>query len=143
MCKRDIKFRAWDKHKNRMLTPIGLNDFFHVDFDKNGNIVAFNGMGENVELMQFTGLHDKNGVEVYECDLLRYPAESKYEEINYRSFEVFFHGGDANGDYNIGYSINRSHNYGNLAGGYVPPFKPKTVSEMEVIGNIHENKELI
>ncbi|MGE4412916.1 MAG: YopX family protein [Candidatus Caldatribacteriota bacterium] len=92
---------------------------------------------------QFTGLTDKNGVKIFEGDLLRTPPNNKWEELNYSCFEVFFHGGNANSDYNIGYSISRMHNYGAVCGGYIPSFKPKTMSNMIVIGNIHDNQNLL
>lgn len=92
---------------------------------------------------QFTGLRDRNGKEIYEGDILRYPAKDKWEEINYSCYEVFFHDGDANSDYNIGFSINRMFNHGSVCGGYNPSFKPKSIKQMVVIGNIYENPELI
>lgn len=92
---------------------------------------------------RFTGPTDKNGKEVYEGDVLRSPAKDQWEENNYSCFEVFFHDGDANTDYNIGYSMNRMYNHGSVCGGYIPSFKPKTVRNMVIIGNIHDNPELL
>jgi uncharacterized phage protein (TIGR01671 family) len=94
---------------------------------------------EGTPVMQFTGLVDRNGKEIYEGDLLRYPGDNTH----FTAYEVFFHDGDANPDYNIGYSINRTHYQGSICGGIIPSFKPNSVSHMEVCGNIYENKELL
>lgn len=94
-------------------------------------------------LMQYTGLKNKAGKEVFEGDILRFPAKDDWEKINYISYEVFFHDGGANSDYNIGYSINRMHYHGSACGGYIPSFKPKTINKMETIGTIYSNPTLI
>jgi uncharacterized phage protein (TIGR01671 family) len=94
------------------------------------------------EDQQFTGLIDKNGNEIFEGDILRYPSKDEWDKINFACYEVFFHDGDANSDYNIGFSMNRSYYHGSVSGGYIPAFKPKQVSEMVIIGNIYEFPEV-
>lgn len=129
---RILKFRVWDK-VDYMSAPFTLQEW-------QLKTIQFT---SDCPVMQFTGLTDKEGIEIYEGDLLREPAEDEWDKINYSCFEVFFHDGDANSDYNIGYSMNRMHNHGSICGGYIPSFKPKTTSKMIVFGNIYQNPELL
>lgn len=92
---------------------------------------------------QFTGLYDKNGKEIYEGDILRYPAEDKFDEENFVSFEVFWHDNDY--AYNhVGWQMNRHHFHGNICGTRdISTFLPKYTKKMVIIGNIHDNPKLL
>jgi len=67
---REIKFRAWDSVEERMYYPgdIKLSVDFFGDIYDDGEKPPKN-VSYRTKIMQFTGLHDKNGKEIYEDDL--------------------------------------------------------------------------
>lgn len=63
------KFRAWDRIKKRMFLVLEIDYENKLFSDETyWNTIPFN----DVELMQFTGLKDKNSKEIYEGDIVRY-----------------------------------------------------------------------
>src|SRR5688500_1838508 len=61
---RELKFRAWDK------TLQEWTDAF--DIDNHGTVYpAMTKTNSKIEIMQFTGLYDKNGKEIYEGDIVQ------------------------------------------------------------------------
>ena len=101
--------------------------------------------------MQYTGLKDKNGVEVYDGDILKYSNKKGHHTIFSNLFVVEF------GEQDLGHSTyqqtigwNATHVYqfgkeslmdsGRMSKGILDIFGCHIV---EVIGNIYENPELI
>lgn len=67
----EIKFRAWLSTLGKMTYPMTLNKM--MDFDTAGSSL------DSFVWLQYTGLHDKNGVEIYEGDIVTLPYGRGYD----------------------------------------------------------------
>jgi uncharacterized phage protein (TIGR01671 family) len=68
---REIKFRAWDASRNQMIYDITCHPFFDAEMDWYKDV------------MQYTGLHDKNGKEIYEGDILDVDNGKRYVQVTW------------------------------------------------------------
>lgn len=152
---RTIKFRAWDKAINKMITQENVKEFlgktisekwedelpysndewypayeiltifdYLKDFQER-TIKRYEPSENRFELMQYTGLHDKNNKEIYEGDVLQIDVDKAWVRWNnkYGYFQLV-----PIGDYYFDSPVI----------GHILEY-----SEAEVIGNIYENKELL
>ena len=132
---REIKFRAWGKVSKILYPYITLyaQDFRHIQVNENGDDKLID--EDDYILMQYTGLKDKNGKEIYEGDIvtrrwfgLKNFPNPKLEGKIVQTDKVFWC------EDNHYFSFGENTNLG------IYEF---TEDKLEVIGNIYENKELI
>lgn len=147
---RPIKFRAWDEN-NRVMhhnfqwfkTGDAGNDWIVFSSDRHPHKTNDAGLlfddpffSQQLKIMQYTGLKDKNGTEIYEGDVVNFNkcgtrvdrdgrAEDYHEKVrrqfvveDIRAFNSFIEGQSANGGW-------------------------WQAENLEVIGNVHENPELL
>lgn len=94
---REIKFRAWDKENKRfgyLDHPFDNNWYEHPSIYGTCPAVFTNNwkgkIKDDYELMQYTGLTDKNGKEIYEDDILRNEEEDSISTINWYDLNAQF-----------------------------------------------------
>jgi len=135
---REIKFRAWDKIEQKMWAPIIDRDGIPCARDPiTGQLVRMS--GELLDpVMQYIGLKDKNGKEIYEGDIVK---------AHYFYFNGNF-GNDGEIKGKVEYSPWCTFIINDLVDGeehYLEFHETSHFEEpcIEVIGNIYENPELL
>ena len=117
---REIKFRAWNEEKKIMvdlqkITPLALNDMMNTQLNLQGRIGLFIPFFKELELMQYTGLKDRNNKEIYQGD------KTKQGWIVVKESGCFWlTSHDSTFKVNYLYMLNK---------------------EIEIVGTIHDNKE--
>lgn len=137
---KEIKFRAWNTQENRML----YREFFDMNWytteknDETGSHCwgAISGGQRNfLRVMQYTGLKDKNGKEIYEGDILRSQDNQYGRPVIVDS--VFW-----NDDYGCWSMLNTQNEVmGSKWGNEI--LEQFLRFGAEIIGNIYENSELL
>lgn len=138
---RDIKFRAWDKINKEMLS--GSSMYPPRDFEKAKGtswcpFSITNRNQEDIVFLQFTGLKDKNGKEIYEGDIVKGETVELMLETDGMDDE------DKKEYFNRKPNMKNSEVYWSNDDMGKWGFKPRMHLEtVEVIGNIYENPELL
>ncbi len=133
---RAIKFRVWNKSKKIMLNEkqgqivIRLNGKLKDSFTGNGSVLNLPERNPKWPIMQFTGLLDKNGKEIYEGDIVSWGK--KYTDRSMIGWDNF---------------------YNSFCLEFLPRLKQNKIEKeplcsdlrksIEIIGNIFENPELL
>ena len=119
---RELKFRAWHKILKRMIVVLQIDFTLEiiVFFDNITNDLGYIKF-KDVDLMQFAGLQDKNGVDIYEGDILSIP-NNNMAVVKWKNsgFELYRYS-------RIGQNLDLVH----------------WSRDNKVIGNIYENPELL
>jgi uncharacterized phage protein (TIGR01671 family) len=131
-----IEFRAWDKQSKQMFQVYRIDfreDGLYVNLDTPSRVTELREdwlFGDRLELMQFIGLKDKNGTKIYEGDVVRYSTwltkdgNSPMGNNGFKIGNVYY--------FKSGFVVSGNELWATL-----------NYKHIEVIGNIHQNPELI
>lgn len=120
---REIKFRAWDTYK-KIWTEYKIHEGIVFFLDKNTGVWVgkYDEGYKEFDLMQYTGLRDKNDTEIYDGDIVIH--HSRIHKIIFNAEEARFVLRDDEFELEI-------------------PFTNNNSKKLEIVGNIYENPELL
>lgn len=113
---RIIKFRAWD----------GTKMHYNVALGENGQVSSNLWTTDNWDIMQFTGLQDSDGNDIYDGDIIEcYSAPTNLVHWYYDSW-----------------CYQNYHAESLPLGGLGNPYRNRGLLECKVLGNIYQNPDL-
>jgi uncharacterized phage protein (TIGR01671 family) len=132
---REIKFRAWDIKGKEMIYGDSFCDLLNIFGKEGGDDGSYilrawdSSIYRHVWLMQYTGLKDKNGKEIYEGDIVK-TERGKIKVIEWYDYmwgaiDLYYHKNKEGDPYSC------------------EELLPFIRESEEIIGNIYENKELL
>lgn len=132
MNQRILKFRVWRKSCNSFLSPYHLHIKLAIEGHLYSELVADH---NDLIFQQFTGLKDSKNKEIYEGDIIKYI---------YASFDSFFEVNRGEIQFLEGSFVSFDKDEpGDPPGRYDIFFDKYTFRDLEIIGNIFENPELL
>ncbi|WP_339072482.1 YopX family protein [Fusobacterium animalis] len=123
---KELKIKAWLKKEKKMVSIIGIDfNYEYIRYTEDDNL--FNSdykvaEFKDIELLQFTGLKDNGGQELYEADVIKFNdgVNDIYGLISYD---------DEDGTYRVSYENITEH-------------LSEREGDFEIVGNIFENPDL-
>ncbi|WP_339123958.1 YopX family protein [Fusobacterium nucleatum] len=123
---KELKIKAWLKKEKKMVSIIGIDfNYEYIKYTEDDNLFNENyktAAFKNIELLQFTGLKDNGGQELYEADVIKFNdgIDDIYGLISYD---------DEDGTYRVSYENITEH-------------LSEREGDFEIVGNIFENPDL-
>lgn len=123
---REFKMKAWLKKEKKMVAIIGIDfNYEYIRYTEDSNLFNENyktAEFKDIELLQFTGLKDNGGQELYEADVIKFNdgIDDIYGLISYD---------DEDGAYRVSYENITEH-------------LSEREGDFEIVGNIFENPDL-
>ena len=123
---KELKIKAWLKKENKMVSIIGIDfNYEYIRYTEDDNLFNENyktAEFKNIELLQFTGLKDNGGQELYEADVIKFNdgIDDIYGLISYD---------DEDAVYCVSYENVTEH-------------LSEREGDFEIVGNIFENPDL-